>query len=184
LVLETLHWDLSAVTPFCLLDLLLRRLEQHLDSPFDLPTVRRHAETFAALAATEYGLCWSANPGLTASSCLLTAVSGLRGTGPKAHERAREGNRLLRDLSQLVNADVGTLVNGVAAIERAMREAMPVEDNNNSHAKERMLPAATTAAPHAVNPASAANNASNPSSSSSSSSSPTDLVDMSVACVY
>ncbi len=72
LVLEKLNWDLSAVTPYCILDQLLRRLENSQQSNCqvqELTGVRSCAETFIALAATESSF-------LT-SPAALVAVSAL-----------------------------------------------------------------------------------------------------------
>ena len=52
LVLEVLNWDLSVVTPHCVLAQLLQRLELR-SSGFNVSTVKRHAETFVSLAALE-----------------------------------------------------------------------------------------------------------------------------------
>jgi hypothetical protein len=199
LVLEALHWDLSAVTPFCLLDLLLRRLNN--DAPFHLPTVRSHAETFAALVATEHHLSFAAPAGVKAASCLLAAVIGLRGVGAGSEARSEEVNRLLAELAQLTGAQPEALLRHVAAIEEAMRIRMSAAapaDNNNSRSDKEMLPAAQDN-PCSVNgnvvvvaassraqggqrgPATAAGGG---GGSAPPSVSPTDLVDMSVACVY
>ena len=51
LVLEALQWDLSAVTPYSILDQILRSVQ--LESNPNESNVRKHAETFVALAATE-----------------------------------------------------------------------------------------------------------------------------------
>ena len=52
-VLDVLQWDLSAVTPYSILDHILRIVP--LDSTvYDRDHVRQHAETFVALAANEH----------------------------------------------------------------------------------------------------------------------------------
>ena len=73
-MLQVLEWELSAVTPYSILDHLLRTLT--LDSSFNLELVRKHAETFVALAATEYSFC-RCSPAVVAVACLGEALRGL-----------------------------------------------------------------------------------------------------------
>jgi hypothetical protein len=77
-VLDVLEWDLSAVTPYSILDHILRSVK--LDSTFNMETVQKHAETFIALAATEHIFC-SKSPAVVAVSCLGAALRGLNPTG-------------------------------------------------------------------------------------------------------
>jgi transcription initiation factor TFIIIB Brf1 subunit/transcription initiation factor TFIIB len=74
-VLDVLGWDLSAVTPYSILDHLLRTLD--LDN---VNTVRRHAETFNALAATEHAFL-NQSPDVVALACLAAALRGLNCKG-------------------------------------------------------------------------------------------------------
>jgi transcription initiation factor TFIIIB Brf1 subunit/transcription initiation factor TFIIB len=74
-VLDVLGWDLSAVTPYSILDHLLRTLD--LDN---VDTVRRHAETFNALAATEHTFL-NQSPDVVALACLAAALRGLNCNG-------------------------------------------------------------------------------------------------------
>jgi hypothetical protein len=78
IILNVLEWDLSAVTPYSILDHLLRSIR--LDTSFDLETVRKHAETFCALAATEHGFC-TKRPAVVAVACLGAALRGLNSLG-------------------------------------------------------------------------------------------------------
>ena len=78
LVLQVLEWDLSAVTPYSIMDHLLRTL--NLDASFNIDTVRKHAETFVALTATEHIFCHS-SPAVVAVACLGAALRGLSGKG-------------------------------------------------------------------------------------------------------
>ncbi|TRY73144.1 hypothetical protein TCAL_00961 [Tigriopus californicus] len=78
LVLDVLNWDLSAVTPYSILDHLLRTLE--FDPKFQVETVRRHSETFVALAATEHVFCQT-SPAVIAVACLASALRGLNAQG-------------------------------------------------------------------------------------------------------
>ena len=82
MILNVLGWDLSAVTPYSILDQLLRSLE--LDAPADkkapVEKIRKHAETLVALAATEYSFCQK-SPALVAVSSLGAALRGLKTQG-------------------------------------------------------------------------------------------------------
>ena len=73
-VLDALQWDLSAVTPYSILDHILRTVS--FGPMFDPEVVRKHAETFVALAATEH-LFSLKSPITVAVACLGAAVRGL-----------------------------------------------------------------------------------------------------------
>jgi hypothetical protein len=77
-VLSVLGWDLSAVTPYNILDHLLRFI--NLDKFFNFETVKKHAETFCALAATEH-LFTQTRPAVVAVACLGAALRGLNSHG-------------------------------------------------------------------------------------------------------
>merc|ERR1711953_392878 len=81
MVLELLNWDLSAITPYCILDQLLRRLLQPLNDlrgQFDdLQIIRNSSETLLSLAITETGFL-TVSPSLVAISSLITAMSSLK----------------------------------------------------------------------------------------------------------
>ena len=73
-VLDALQWDLSAVTPYSILDHILRTVS--FGPMFDPEVVRKHAETFVALAATEH-LFSLKSPITVAVACLGAAIRGL-----------------------------------------------------------------------------------------------------------
>ncbi|QQP39473.1 Uncharacterized protein FKW44_020363, partial [Caligus rogercresseyi] len=73
IILNVLEWDLSAVTPYGILDHLLRTLTIESTSA---ETIRRHAETFVALTATEF-VFHQHGPAAIAVSCLGAALRGL-----------------------------------------------------------------------------------------------------------
>ena len=78
IVLNILQWDLSTVTPYSILDNILRSLP--MEPLFDPSSVRKHAETFLALAATEH-LFSQKSPVTVAISCLGSAMRGLNSQG-------------------------------------------------------------------------------------------------------
>lgn len=78
IVLNVLGWDLSAVTPYSILEHLLRSMK--LEPTFNLETVKKHAETFCALAATEHIFSLK-RPAVVAVACLGAALRGLNSNG-------------------------------------------------------------------------------------------------------
>lgn len=82
IVLEALQWDLSAVTPYSILDQILRSVPLEVDST-NPSNVRKHAETFVALAATEYHFTHK-SPALIAVASLGSALRGLNPNGLEA----------------------------------------------------------------------------------------------------
>ena len=78
-VLDALEWDLSSVTAYSILDHILRTVP--LDPRiFDPTIVRKHAETFVALAATEHIFSLK-SPVTVAVACLGAALRGLNPQG-------------------------------------------------------------------------------------------------------
>ena len=72
--MDVLQWDLSAVTPYSILDHILRTVS--FGPMFEPEVVRKHAETFVALAATEH-LFSLKSPITVAVACLGAAIRGL-----------------------------------------------------------------------------------------------------------
>ena len=80
MVLELLNWDLSAITPYCILDQLLRRLLQplsNLQNTVNIQEVRNQAEAFLAVASTEADFI-TTSPSLMAVASLISAFSSLK----------------------------------------------------------------------------------------------------------
>ena len=80
MILELLNWDLSAITPYCILDQLLRRLLQplsNLQSRVNIQEVRNHAEAFVAVASTEAEFI-ATSPCLIAVASLVSALTNLK----------------------------------------------------------------------------------------------------------
>merc|ERR1712129_666092 len=73
-ILNVLQWELSSVTTHSFLEHFIPGLS--LSSKVNIPKVRRHAETIAAMAATEYQFIL-ANPSVIAAAALAAAVKGL-----------------------------------------------------------------------------------------------------------
>ena len=154
--------------------------------------VRRHAETLVALAATEHAINRGASPALAACGCLWAACAGLART----EAQRAEAERMLAELAFLSGIPEGEIVRVAEALEEAMNARMPTASvptkaqQNSSHPSSSAHQVASAVVHSSSSP--------NPSTSSSSqciaataaspnpppSSSPTDLVEMSVACVY
>ena len=73
-ILNVLQWELSSVTTHSFLEHFIPGLS--LSSKVNIPKVRRHAETIAALAATEYQFIL-AKQSVIAAAALAAAVKGL-----------------------------------------------------------------------------------------------------------
>ena len=110
MVLNVLHWDLSSVTSYSILDNILRRTAG--SSPnaklysSEISTIRRHAETFVALAATEPDFM-GYSPAAISGASLGTAIRGLNSGcyGKNTLENSGQLNGLLTHLQALTNAD-------------------------------------------------------------------------------
>ena len=106
LVLQVLGWDLSAVTPYGILDQLLRSLDSSSSSssPLDLDLVRRHAETFVALAATEFSF-YHHRPAVVAVASLGAALRGLNAAGLQEMLAALGGVTGVDEVSWTLNSN-------------------------------------------------------------------------------
>ncbi len=120
LVLQVLDWDLSAVTPYCILEQLLRRYELS-ECGFDANQVRRHSETFIALAETEFDISSSLSPGLLAVSCLVGALNGLK----RDEAQEKFSSRLLMDLASDSGHSAAAIAEAVRTIEVRLKERLP-----------------------------------------------------------
>uniref|UniRef100_A0A4W4H4A3 Cyclin N-terminal domain-containing protein n=1 Tax=Electrophorus electricus TaxID=8005 RepID=A0A4W4H4A3_ELEEL len=73
LVLNKLKWDLASVTPHDFIEYFLFKLPVHEDAKH---TLRKHAQTFVALCATDVKFI-AHPPSMIASSCVAAAMQGL-----------------------------------------------------------------------------------------------------------
>merc|ERR1712172_346849 len=106
-VLNVLNWELSAVTSQSFLEHIINGLG--LDKSFNLHSVRRHAETLATIAATEYKFL-KLKQSIVAAACLSAACSGLSNDQEKAAS-------LLRSLSDRIKASPQTILTTLIQIE-------------------------------------------------------------------
>lgn len=164
-VLNILGWDLSATTPYAILDQLLRRLT--FDSSFNLSTIRRHAETFLALTATEFDF-YPRSATVLAVSCLTAAFSGMK----RSPQQCQSVHDLVLTLASVSGIPTSEILSCVSDIESTMQLRMPPSNpqNNNYH----QIP--TTKSPTSSAIVSCSDN---PPSST-----PTDVMDVSQCRVY
>ena len=124
MVLELLNWDLSAITPYCILDQLLRRLIQPLHDLRghfqDLQSIRNYAETLLSLAITESDFL-TTPPSLIAVASLITAMSSLNQKPSSLNEEPMVANFLqhLFNVTGLNLEEVATVINNLEVIVRA-----------------------------------------------------------------
>ena len=106
MVLNVLHWDLSSVTPYSILDSILRSSQNETHHNLDISTVRRHAETFVALAATEPEFM-GYSPAVIAAASLGAAIRGLKAGsyGKTTVENSNQLNSLLEYLNAATNSN-------------------------------------------------------------------------------
>jgi len=116
LVLNRLKWDLSAITAHDFLEQILNRLP-HIDNERAL-TIKRHAQTFIALCATEFKFT-SYPPSMIAASSISAAAVGLFGGDLVAHMRLHE------DLQHIIRSDADCLRECQKQIEQELNRSLP-----------------------------------------------------------
>ena len=119
-MLELLNWDLSAITPYCILDQLLRRLAKplhDLKEDFDLTEVRNYSEAILNLAMTETTFL-TTSPCLVAVSSLITAMSNLG--GQRGQNEALVAN-FLHQLFEISNIKVEEISEVISQLEHIVR---------------------------------------------------------------
>ncbi|XP_078000436.1 G1/S-specific cyclin-D2-like [Glandiceps talaboti] len=79
LVLSKLRWDLSAITPHDFIEQILTRLAIERKQS---EVIKKHAQTFIALCATDYRFVVNP-PSMVTAASVLAAVNGLSGLGAK-----------------------------------------------------------------------------------------------------
>jgi len=124
LVLELLNWDLSAITPYCILDQLLRRLAKPLHDlqDFDLTEVRNYSEAILNLALTESAFL-TTSPCLIAVSSLITAMSNLGRVTSSSRGQQNEAlvANFLHQLFEITNIRVEEISEVISQLEHIVR---------------------------------------------------------------
>lgn len=184
-VLQVLQWDLSAATSYSVLDHLLRhfltKLQKHNQQKnnFNCETVRQHAETLLALAATEYAFI-AESPALVGVACLASALRGLNVVDlpailSKLESITKVQMEKIRQVMTTVELSIGLSMSGVSAQPvEAQQLTAKVEiieqqeaNNNVNHIQpgSKVIPQ-------------------EPSEPFMQSSTPTDLMEIAATCVY
>lgn len=175
LVLDVLEWDLSAVTPYSILDHILRSIK--FDPVFNAETVRKHAETFVALAATEHTFCHK-SPAVVAVACLGAALRGLNSQGLEAmlsNLQLSSGvqTSVIRECMEQIEVSISLSMSGSSYQPNSTTGAATTTATTTTPA-----PAATQTIPKIIPQQSSGY------FGSSASTTPTDLMDVVSACVY
>ena len=119
MVLNVLHWDLSSVTPYTILDNILRSAQNSKLLNLDISTVRRHAETFVALAATEADFM-EYSSAVIAGASLGAAVRGLK-AGSYEKSTLENSNQLHTLLEHLQSATKANKVREVSRLKQIVK---------------------------------------------------------------
>ena len=123
-MLELLNWDLSAITPYCILDQLLRRLAKPLHDlqDFDLTEVRNYSEAILNLALTESAFL-TTSPCLIAVSSLITAMSNLGRVTSSSRGQQNEAlvANFLHQLFEITNIRVEEISEVISQLEHIVR---------------------------------------------------------------
>ncbi|CAL8358976.1 unnamed protein product [Lota lota] len=98
LVLTKLKWDLASVTPLDFLDLFMSRLPIRTENR---PILRKHAQTFVALCATDVKFIASP-PSMVAAGSLVASVKGLQ---MRIVGNAMTAQNLTENLAQIIRSD-------------------------------------------------------------------------------
>ncbi|XP_074594292.1 G1/S-specific cyclin-D2-like [Brevipalpus obovatus] len=104
LVLSHLGWDLAAVTPNDFLNLILRRLPTRGKSKIKLTTIKRHAQIFITICATDFRFSMLP-PSFIAASCIAAAMLGL--TRLRSQGSTKE---LIVQMCKMVSIDMNELL--------------------------------------------------------------------------
>ena len=182
MVLELLHWDLSAITPYCILDQLLRRLLQPLNDlrgQFDLQSIRNYAETLLSLAMTETEFL-TISPSLVAVSSLITAMSSLKQRPSTSENSEPMVANFLHPLFELTGLQIEEVTTVIHKMEKIIRLRIALETNNSSNSSNTMCN--NNIPPYCNKGGTPQNNTATPSGVAASRT-PTEMVNASTACV-
>uniref|UniRef100_A0A9L0T5K4 G1/S-specific cyclin-D2 n=1 Tax=Equus caballus TaxID=9796 RepID=A0A9L0T5K4_HORSE len=102
-VLGKLKWNLAAVTPHDFIEHILRKLPQPNDK---LPLIRKHAQTFIALCATDFKFAMYP-PSMIATGSVGAAICGLQ---QDEDVSSLTGDALVDLLAKITNTDVAWLM--------------------------------------------------------------------------
>ncbi|XP_069862131.1 G1/S-specific cyclin-D2 [Dipodomys merriami] len=116
-VLGKLKWNLAAVTPHDFVEHILRKLPQQ---PETLPRIRKHAQTFIALCATDFKFS-TYLPSMIATGSVAAALRGLQ---QQEEEEEEEASALTQLLARITNTDVDCLKACQEQIEAVLLDSL------------------------------------------------------------
>ncbi|XP_037547277.1 G1/S-specific cyclin-D1 [Nematolebias whitei] len=117
LVLSKLKWDLASVTPHDFIEHFLSKLNIH---PSTKQTLRKHAQTFVALCATDVNFIASP-PSMVAAGSVVAAVQGLY---LKNQDASLSSQNLTNFLSQVIRSDPDCLRSCQEQIESLLESSL------------------------------------------------------------
>ncbi|XP_012679005.1 G1/S-specific cyclin-D2b [Clupea harengus] len=156
-VLGKLKWNMAAVTPHDFIEHILYKLPLPKDK---LSLIRKHAQTFIALCATDFSFAMYP-PSMIATGSVGAAVCGLQ---MDRAERALHGDNLSELLAKITNTEVDCLKSCQEQIEQLLRSSLRESQERQQRLQQEAL---NRAASKGVDPA-----------TQSQSSTPTDVRDI------
>ncbi|XP_042370624.1 G1/S-specific cyclin-D1 [Plectropomus leopardus] len=117
LVLNKLKWDLASVTPHDFIEHFLSKLKIY---PSTKQILRKHAQTFVALCATDVNFIASP-PSMVAAGSVVAAVQGLY---LKSQDASLSSQNLTNFLSQVIRSDPDCLRSCQEQIESLLESSL------------------------------------------------------------
>lgn len=138
-VLGKLKWNLAAVTPHDFIEPILRRLPQDNEK---LPLIRKHAQTFIALCATDFKFAMYP-PSMIATGSVGAAVCGLQ---QDEEVSSLTADALVELLAKITNTDVDCLKACQEQIEEVLLSNLQQfqEQGDGSKEEEEVVDQAST----------------------------------------
>ncbi|KAL3066114.1 G1/S-specific cyclin-D1 [Trematomus bernacchii] len=132
LVLKKLKWDLASVTPHDFIDHFLSKLEIY---PTTKQILRKHAQTFVALCATDVNFIASP-PSMVAAGSVVAAVQGLY---LKSHDASLSSQNLTNFLSQVIRSDPDCLRSCQEQIESLLESSLRQAQQHSSSTETKRV---------------------------------------------
>ncbi|XP_056268090.1 G1/S-specific cyclin-D1 isoform X2 [Pseudoliparis swirei] len=125
LVLNKLKWDLASVTPHDFIEHFLSKLKIY---PSTKQILRKHAQTFVALCATDVNFIASP-PSMVAAGSVVAAVQGLY---LKSQDASLSSQNLTNFLSQVIRSDPDCLRSCQEQIESLLESSLRQAQQHNT----------------------------------------------------
>ncbi|PWA32818.1 G1/S-specific cyclin-D1 [Gambusia affinis] len=132
LVLNKLKWDLASVTPHDFIEHFLSKLKIH---PSTKQILRKHAQTFVALCATDVNFIASP-PSMVAAGSVVAAVQGLY---LKSQDASLSSPNLTNFLSQVIRSDPDCLRSCQEQIESLLESSLRQAQQHGGAAETKRM---------------------------------------------